>query len=162
MDPAKLHGCNDERIAYEFDLWMKRSRSKPNTWRLLSITPEQGAVEDRLVSSLAFNPPPGVLSTHGRQMGDLVLAAVAEIEFSIEPFELSYGESHLESLRQMVAEEIANLLGIFTGTSDVWCVPAQECASQEAACPAKLHDASDCAAALGAHRRGAWASDAYL
>jgi len=112
LDPAKLHGCNDERIAYEFDLWMKRSRSKPNTWRLLSITPEQGAVEDRLVSSLAFNPPPGVLSTHGRQMGDLVLAAVAEIEFSIEPFELSYGESHLESLRQMVAEEIANLLGI--------------------------------------------------
>ncbi|CAE7545168.1 unnamed protein product [Symbiodinium microadriaticum] len=119
LDPAKLHGCNDEGIAYEFDLWMKRTRSKPNTWRLLSITPEQGAVEDRLVSSLAFNPPPGVLSTHGRQMGDLVLAAVADIEFSIEPFELSYGESHLESLRQMVAEEIANLLGI--STEQVMC-----------------------------------------
>ena len=112
LDPAKLHSCNDEGIAHEFDLWMKRTRSKPNTWRLLSITPEPGAVEDRLVASLAFNPPPGVLATHGRQMGDLVLAAVADIEFSIEPFELSYGESHLESLRQMVAEEIANLLGI--------------------------------------------------
>ena len=112
LDPAKLHACNDEGIAHEFELWMKRTRSKPNTWRLLSITPEPGAVEDRLVASLAFNPPPGVLATHGRQMGDLVLAAVADIEFSIEPFELSYGESHLESLRQMVAEEIANLLGI--------------------------------------------------
>jgi len=47
-------------------------------------------------------------------MGDIVLAVSAEMEFYIEPFELSYGELHMDSLRQLVAGEVANVLGILT------------------------------------------------
>ena len=110
FDPAKLHGRHEDGIAQEIDIWAKRARNKPNTWRLLFIQPEAATVD--VASSFAVHAAPQILQSLGRQLGDLVLAAVADIEFCIEPFEISYGESHLESLRRMVAEEIANLLGI--------------------------------------------------
>ena len=110
LDPAKLHGRHEEGIAQELEIWAKRARNKPTTWRLLYIQPQAASVD--APTKLAIHSAPRILQSLGRQLGDLVLAAVADIEFCIEPFEISYGESHLESLRCMVAEEIANLLGI--------------------------------------------------
>lgn len=110
LDPAKLHGRHEEGIAQELEIWAKRARNKLNTWRLLYIQAQAANVDGP--SRLAIHSAPQILQSLGRQLGDLVLAAVADIEFCIEPFEISYGESHLESLRCMVAEEIANLLGI--------------------------------------------------
>lgn len=110
LDPAKLHGRHEEGIAQELEIWAKRARNKPTTWRLLYIQPQAASVD--APTKLAIHSAPQILQSLGRQLGDLVLAAVADIEFCIEPFEISYGESHLESLRCMVAEEIANLLGV--------------------------------------------------
>ena len=110
LDPAKLYGRHEEGIAQELEIWAKRAKNKPTTWRLLNIEAQAANVD--APSRLAVHSAPQILQSLGRQLGDLVLAAVADIEFCIEPFEISYGESHLESVRCMVAEEIANLLGI--------------------------------------------------
>ena len=89
LDPAKLHGRHQDGIAQEVEIWAKRARTKPTTWRLLSIIPEAALVSP---SSFAFHPAPQILQSLGRQLGDLVLAAVAEVEFCIEPFEISAWE----------------------------------------------------------------------
>eukprot|EP00930_Biecheleria_cincta_P046166 TRINITY_DN31845_c0_g1_i1.p1 TRINITY_DN31845_c0_g1~~TRINITY_DN31845_c0_g1_i1.p1 ORF type:complete len:1552 (+),score=289.47 TRINITY_DN31845_c0_g1_i1:117-4772(+) len=116
LDPAKLHGKNDEGIGQELENWIRRTRTKPGTWRLLFVSTEPNpAVETSpLIGQLSSFQPPrtGILSRIGRQIGDIVLATSAEIEFSIDPFEVSYGEAHLDSLRRMIAEEISNVLGI--------------------------------------------------
>lgn len=118
LDPSKLSGKNDEGIGQELENWIRRTRLKPATWRLLFVSTEPNrAVETSpLIGQMSLVQPPrtGILSRVGRQIGDVVLATSAEIEFAIEPFEISYGEAHLESLRRMIAEEISNILGILS------------------------------------------------
>jgi len=109
VDPAKLHGLSESDVAHELERWGRKAlASRVSTWRTLFASLKQGVTEARGASP----PPPSIEAQGCRQLGDVVLAVAADTEISLEPFELSYGDAHISSLRRMLEDEVANVLGI--------------------------------------------------
>mmetsp|Transcript_73686 Transcript_73686/g.216221 ORF Transcript_73686/g.216221 Transcript_73686/m.216221 type:complete len:1492 (+) Transcript_73686:143-4618(+) len=116
VDPSKIHGRDEEGVAHELERWAKKMLAgRPNSWRPLHVTTKQGALESpggtgrrNTDHKLPFN----MIASGGRQLGDIALAAAANAEILLEPFELSYGIAHVNSMRKMLEDEIANVLSI--------------------------------------------------
>lgn len=135
LNVAKLHERDKHGVAEELQRWaLKALASHPQTWRTLNVITRDGNVSEDLqawpgrtprgsVTGLTSGPAafgdgatasigPGAAFRGGRLLGDMVLAASCEMEVSIEPFELSYGNAHVSSMRRMLEDEIGTVLGV--------------------------------------------------
>lgn len=117
IDPSKLHGLGEEDLAKELERWAGKLLGKrPNTWITLFVGTRASSTSSDSTecrSSVLDQP------CHGRKAGDVVLAATAVSELTLEPFELSYGDQHIRSIRRMLEDEVAAVLGI--KSSQVLC-----------------------------------------
>jgi hypothetical protein len=121
IDPARLHGVNEETLVSELERWSSKTLPKrPSTWRTLCVSTKESSV-----SHESSTPRSNILEKpcHGRRSGDVVLAATATSELTLEPFELSYGDSHIRQIRRTFEDEVACLLGL--RSSQVLCSDLQ-------------------------------------
>jgi hypothetical protein len=109
LDPARLHGVGEDEVAMQVEKWSKYVAKKPYTWRTLFVVHERSATapDSMDIRSNVLEQP-----CHGRQPNDVVLAATATSELVLEPFELSYGDEHIKSIRRMLEDEVACILGL--------------------------------------------------
>eukprot|EP00927_Polykrikos_kofoidii_P043029 TRINITY_DN37080_c1_g1_i1.p1 TRINITY_DN37080_c1_g1~~TRINITY_DN37080_c1_g1_i1.p1 ORF type:complete len:1503 (-),score=304.14 TRINITY_DN37080_c1_g1_i1:60-4568(-) len=119
IDPARFHGKDEAGVAAEFNRWAGKSlNSRPQTWRTIHINTFRGATEGgglpSMEETMEFTRDLGPCATTGGGGGglDVVLAATATAEISLEPFEMSYGDAHVSSLRKMFEDEVADVLRI--------------------------------------------------
>jgi hypothetical protein len=124
LDPSKLHSESAEGVAKELYNWAKKAAGKLSTsWRTLYLVCKPGSTEpinrtlsgripEQYTSPVNRSAGLGVAFRGGRQLGDALLVAAADAELKLEPFELTYGTAHLNSLRRMFEDEIATALGI--------------------------------------------------
>eukprot|EP00405_Crypthecodinium_cohnii_P034445 CAMPEP_0206532060 /NCGR_PEP_ID=MMETSP0325_2-20121206/4136_1 /ASSEMBLY_ACC=CAM_ASM_000347 /TAXON_ID=2866 /ORGANISM="Crypthecodinium cohnii, Strain Seligo" /LENGTH=1549 /DNA_ID=CAMNT_0054028423 /DNA_START=318 /DNA_END=4967 /DNA_ORIENTATION=- len=108
LDPRKLSDCTKDVVVEELDRWASKFlASRPDTWTTLHVNKEEGE------TSTSLSAPQLVPAAAARrQTGDVIVAVAADAEVALEPFELSYGDAHIGSLRRMLSDEIAHVLGI--------------------------------------------------
>jgi len=114
IDPSRLHEQTEDVVEKEFERWSKKPlTTRPGTWRTLHVLSFQGATEGGGLPQMDNRRiQRDVSETFGGSGTDVVLAATATAEISLEPFELSYGDAHVSSLKRMFEDEVADVLSI--------------------------------------------------
>lgn len=115
LDPSKVHDRSVEEMGQALDIWVNKIvASRPETWQLLyAHTKNSDSGDDHSSSygdSSCRDRP--FKSFGGESRNDVALAAVACADLTCDPFELSYGDAHVHSMRCMLQSEIADTLGI--------------------------------------------------
>mmetsp|Transcript_102564 Transcript_102564/g.289707 ORF Transcript_102564/g.289707 Transcript_102564/m.289707 type:complete len:1527 (-) Transcript_102564:124-4704(-) len=112
IDPSKLHTKTQAEMAEAIEKWaVKKLPLKPGYWRTLYVNAKEGATEGKPLASPLYMTRT-LTSICGEGILDTVLAANAVTEIAFEPFELSYGDAHLHSMKRMFEDEVADVLSI--------------------------------------------------
>lgn len=111
LDPSKIHGGTEVDMGQAIEKWSEKAvSSRPDTWQLLYAYTRSVDVCDESSSFCGSARQPGGFC--GESRDDVALAAIACADLTCDPFELSYGDAHVHTMRCMLQAEIADILGV--------------------------------------------------